>query len=74
MWIVQQGKTKNQGDVPNILRNQCMFLQTESPVTVTTVWQVTLVEYKDMWEWVCFLVLGVSASVNQSKQLGSDAR
>lgn len=37
-------------------------------------WWLTSVECKDMWEWVCFLVLGVSASVNQSKQLGSDVR
>lgn len=42
------------------------FLQSEFPLTVTVLWQVPSVEYKDMWEWVCFPVLGVSASVNQS--------
>lgn len=37
-------------------------------------WWLTPVECKDMWEWVCFLALGVSTSVNQRKQFGSDVR
>lgn len=66
LYHQQQGYDFSEREV-NILHIQSLFLPTESSVPVTVLRQVTLVEYKDMWEWVCFLVLGVSASVNQCK-------
>lgn len=66
MLFVQSGYHFNIREI-HILHFQSLFLKTESPVPITVLWQVTVFEYKDMWEWVCFLALGVSASVNQCK-------
>ena len=69
MWIVQQRyKLKHEGRcLKAFCTSMFFFYKNESQLTVRTLRQVTLDEYKDMWEWVCFLVLGVSASVNQRK-------